>query len=299
MKTYLIVLAGAVFFYSQLSLADSAKSESKGGANKEKIIVWQRTYEKPHALATLENLNTLTETQFGKLDFVPSKEMEQGRAFLELQQGNIDIVIAAANKKREKQVSIIHIPIDRGLLGFRVCLVNRTARSFQTIRSPIDFIEKKHTVGLGAHWPDKTIYEQNGFQVITSPVYNSLFSMLDNRRFDCFSRSISEVEGELALLANTNISIDENLVFIYPNADFIYVNPNKPELHKRLSMALVKSLEDASYYTIFDEFYEQHLIKHGIYQRSLIILENNDISEEALIAINKYGIASFVAQTIK
>jgi len=208
----------------------------------EKIVVWERTFNKPFFQDTLNNLSSLTEAEFGAVTFVPSRKMEQGRAFSELLKGNIDIFISAADSSREELAKVIYVPIDRGLLGFRVCLVNKSAQNFNAIRTPNQFIENKLTIGLGSKWPDRKVYEDNNFSVITSPVYNSLFSMLGQKRFDCFSRSVNEVDAELNQYANTNIKLDNNIVFIYPNADFIYVNPNNPRLHRRLSVGMGLSL---------------------------------------------------------
>ena len=44
---------------------------------------------------------------------------------------------------------------------------------------------------------------------------------------------------------------------------------------------------------IFEEHYGELLEGHNFYDRKLIILNNPDVSDAALEAINKYGVASF------
>ena len=263
------------------------------------VVVWERNYNNPFFKQTLLNISQLTESDFESINFVPSKRMEQGRAFAELLKGNIDIFIAAADAKREKLAKPIYVPIDRGLLGFRVCLVNKSATGFTGINSPEDFVNRQLTIGLGSHWPDRQIYESNGFSVVTSPVLDSLFSMLEKNRFDCFSRSVNEVSEELKNYNGNQIKADDNIVFIYPNADFIFVNPKNPRLHRRLSYGMGRALENKSFYQIFDTFFNSQLKEQGIYKRRLLILQNEQISAKALSAINRFGIASFASKPIE
>lgn len=271
---------------------------SQSVLSKSEIVVWERNYGTPFFLSSLQNLTRLTEDEFGPATLVPSEKMEQGRAFVELLKGNIDVFIAAADERREQLANPIYVPLDRGLLGFRVCLVNKQASSFKDVSTTEQFIEGKLSIGLGTHWPDTSIYEKNGFEVVTSPVLDSLFNMLDNKRFDCFSRSVNEVQAEIEQYKNTNITLDENLVFIYPNGTFIYVSPKNPRLHRRLSTGVGLSIEDASYFDIFEEYFSNALLKHGIYERKLLLMENPNISSHALSSINNFGIASFVNQPL-
>ncbi|MEM0911935.1 MAG: hypothetical protein AAGJ37_13220, partial [Pseudomonadota bacterium] len=190
------------------------------------LTVWKRNYDAPFFKESLENLLTLSAEKYGDVTLVPSEEMEQGRAFIELQAGKIDIFIAGINQQREQKAKPIYIPLDRGLLGFRVCMVREEESRLTDIRSVNEFLDKQLTVGLGEEWPDLRVYNENGFVTVTSPTYSNLFIMLQNKRFDCFSRSLNEIDNELSVLQESDLKIDSNLVFIYPNADFIYVNNN-------------------------------------------------------------------------
>lgn len=257
------------------------------------VIVWERNLNNPFLKTTLQNLLELTNEDFEQVKIVPSEKMEQGRAFSELIKGNIDIFIAAADSRREALANPIYVPLDRGLLGFRVCLINKQSSRIKAVSSLSEFQEKKLTVGSGTHWPDTQVFQANGFSVVTSPVLSSLFNMLKNQRYDCLSRSVNEINKELLNLKDTDIIAEDRLLFIYPNADFIFVSPENPRLHRRLSYGIGRSLENNSYYEIFDQFFEKILVKHGIYHRKLIILNNEQISPKALSAINRFGIASF------
>lgn len=261
-------------------------------------MVWERNYNNPFFQETLQNITRLAEEEFGEVTLVSSKKMEQGRAFAELLKGNIDVFIGSADAKREVSAKAIYVPLDRGLLGFRVCLVNKNSPKFDKIKTPLDFIQRNLKVGLGSHWPDRFIYEENGFKVITSPVYDSLFEMLKLDRFDCFSRSVNEIAIEVERFKETDIVQDDHIVFIYPNADFIFTNLKNESLQKRLDLGVNLSIEDNSFYEIFEKYFEATLMKNGIYERKLMIINNARLTPDARAAINRFGIASFVLQPL-
>jgi hypothetical protein len=196
--------------------------------------------------------------------------------------------------EKEQLARPIYVPLDRGLLGFRICLTQHNSISLNSINTPIEFKNKNLSVGLGSHWPDTLIYQQNGFKVVTSPIYESLFSMLNRKRFDCFSRSVNELDKELLQIKEHNLQIDNNIIFVYPNADFLFISPTNNQLHKRLSHGLGMAIEDESYFDIFDKHFSNVLLKHGVYERRLLIMNNEQISRQALSAINRFGIASFL-----
>jgi hypothetical protein len=266
---------------------------------KEKIVFYHRNFDNPFLHKSLKNFADLSKDDFGDYELVKSKDMEQGRAFAELVKGNIDVLITAPTEQREKQAKAIYVPLDRGLLGFRICMINKEQNQFGAIQSANQFISKQLSVGLGAHWPDRAIFEDNGFNVITSPVHKSLYSMLASKRFDCLTRSINEINNEVDQYSDMGLAADHELVFIYANADFIFINPKNKKLHQRLSTGVGYAIENNSFYEIFDEFYENELSKHRIYERKLVFLDNNKVSHKALSAINRFGIASFVTSPLK
>jgi hypothetical protein len=262
----------------------------------EKIVVYSRNVDSTFLNESVRNILDLSVENFGSYEIVRSDDMEQARAFAELVKGNIDIVIAAPTLERERLAKTIYVPMDRGLLGFRLCMVHNDAAAYSRISSPAQFIQRKLSIGLGSNWPDRRIFEENGFEVISSPVKQSLFSMLQNKRFDCLSRSVNEIRAELDENADKPFRADDQLVFIYPNSDFMFVNPKNDSIYSRVSSGTGLSLENNSYYEIFDKYYSNILLDNGIYERKLIFLSNSGLSPRALSAINRFGVASFVKQ---
>ncbi len=237
----------------------------------------------------------LNHTEEGKqYQLVPSIALEQGDAFDYLTQGNIDIFISAADKNRESSSLPIFVPTDRGLLGFRLCFTQKSNPIFEQIRSVDAMIKLDFSFGVGSDWPDLGIYQQNAIKTVSDKINSNLTAMIIDEKFDCYSRSVYEIDEELHLYEGTDIIVDENLLFIYPNAEFIYINPHKSEVHAILLQGIDAMLKDDTYFTYFDDNYADVLRNHGIYDRKLIFLENNQLSEQAIDAVNRFGVATFI-----
>lgn len=257
------------------------------------VVVYQRNLSNPFVKQSIHNFLTLTQTD-ANTSLVASPDMEQNEAFAALARGEIDIIVSAPTRVREALANMVAVPLDRCLLGFRLCMVHQDSPPFIAISNPAQFIQANLSVGLGADWVDRFIYQENGFTVVSSTADNFLYGMLSNKRFDCFTRSVSEIQDNLRDHLNESLAIDQKLVFIYPNGDFIFVNPKKPALFERLQQGVNMAIEDGSYYDVFDEYFAGSLQSHRIFERKLIFLSNNELSENALQAINHYGIASFI-----
>lgn len=264
----------------------------------ETIKIYVRNFHNPFVIETLENITALSTDKFGDYEIVSSRDMEQGRAFAELSLGNIDVIVTSPTLAREARATMIPIPIDRGLLGIRICMINSPSNVFAKVRSADDFRQEGFTIGSAAPWPDTKILIQNKFDVVSAPFRQSLFKMLSRKRFSCLTRSILEIDYELK---NEPMAVDfkedPHLLFMYPNSDFVFVNPHKPQLVERLRYGLERAIENKSYYQIFDKYYSHILRQHKAFERTPIRLRNVNISEQAKEAINRFGVVSFLNDT--
>ena len=262
---------------------------------KDRIVLWRSNYLTESNLAFIQLAAELTRAEYGDYEIVPSEALEQGRAFANINKPNdINVIISGIDLDREEETSPIYIPLDRGLTGFRVCLVTKGSESiFNDINTLRDFRRHKMYIGVGAHWPDKDIMSFNRLPVTTSPITEDLYSMLEMHRFDCFSRSIKEVTENLKAHPDNEIVIEKNVAFIYPLADFIYVSKAEIKLKERLEKGLELAINNGQFYELFKKYYKDSLREHDLYGRKLFFLKNNNMSEQARAAINKYGIASF------
>lgn len=259
------------------------------------VRVWNRNYEKAYHLDILRLALKLSEPEYGDYTIDSSPPLEQGRVFAELDSSKmVNVVIAGISKERESQHTPIFIPIDKGLLGFRICLVKNSRLSFKGINVLKDFSKRNISLGVGTHWPDKQIYESNGLRVQSTPLYENLFEMLEKNRFDCLPRSISELDMEIQNHPSQSFSAEPDIALVYSNADFIYVSKTHQKLKDRLELGINRAMTTGEFNTLFTRYYGDILLKYNFYNRKLLILENPNLSNRAKSAINKYGIATFL-----
>src|SRR5471030_2561111 len=110
------------------------------------------------------------------------------------QPGRINIFVRATDPDLEQQFLPIRLPVDRGLLSYRVFLVREAdLPRFAAVRSIDDL--RRFRVGQGKGWIDVDILRAAQFQVVEGSTYDGLFAMLEAKRFDFFSRR--DAEGKL------------------------------------------------------------------------------------------------------
>jgi hypothetical protein len=190
---------------------------------------------------------------------------------------------------RESRLLPIRIPLLKGLLGYRICIVNKgDEEKFSKVKSLQDFIKQGFTVGQGHDWPDTKILRANGISVVESTSYNGLFHMLTAKRFDCFARGTNEPWNELANQADKNLAIDRHIAFFYRAPLYYFVNSKQVKLAERIEKGLRAVIADGSFNKLFQNHHQKALEKAGLDARTIIKLDNplmppkTPIKEEAL-----------------
>lgn len=216
------------------------------------------------------------EQQFNDLfTLVPSKiRTQQGRSLRQLvSDKDMDVVWALTNPKREATLLPIRIPIDRGLIGWRLLLINTESKQL--------FDEVTNTeqlgqllAGQGHDWPDVDVLKANNYAVASSSTYQGLFHMLARNHIQYFPRAISEIWPELNTHANLGLMVHPKLAIYYPSALYFFVNKNNRSLANILEKCLVKSTQDGSLKAIFDEYYLDYIIKADLKNRTIFRLTN-------------------------
>ena len=107
------------------------------------IRAWNLLLDHPNpAVAGLLRLSLdLTVPEYGPYRLIASPPMEQGRAVKALQSGElVQIGVFAPDEERERTLLAIHVPLAKGLLGWRVCLIRQGDEGrFANIRSLTDW----------------------------------------------------------------------------------------------------------------------------------------------------------------
>lgn len=201
--------------------------------------------------------------------------MDQERALrqLETTNGGIDIVWTMTSIERESRLLPIRIPIDKGLLGWRLALVSsKNGQIFKYVKSTDDF---KKFVGCQGHdWPDTMILKGNGIQVLTDPSYPKLFKLIESGKADYFPRSSLEVWNELEINKVNGILLDPYLVIRYPTAMYFFVNKAKVGLARLITTGFEMAINDGSFGRLFQSEYGEKLRTAKFSSRRVINLEN-------------------------
>ncbi len=122
---------------------------------------------------------------------VPSGQvMTQHRTLRQLgSKTGLDVVWTMTSPEREKELRPIRVPIDRGLIGWRLLLIHKDNE--QKIQQ-LDEKQLKTSPSIqGSDWPDYPILKANHFRVLGSGDFDAMFKMLQAKRIDYFPRSIT------------------------------------------------------------------------------------------------------------
>ncbi|KGI78857.1 hypothetical protein [Oleiagrimonas soli] len=207
--------------------------------------------------------------------------MQQARSLRMLASGHgLDVVWTVTTRERERRLRAIRIPIDRGLIGWRVLLVHRGDRARF---ARIDRVRQLAALraGQGHDWPDLAILRANGLQVDASATYEGLFQMLARRHIDYFPRSIAEVDGELNSHAGLPIELEPHLLLHYPSALYFFVRPHNVALADAIRRGLERSLDDGSLLRLFHRTYDADLDRLDLARRTILELRNPDFPDDA------------------
>ncbi|MDH5425901.1 MAG: hypothetical protein OEY29_12975 [Gammaproteobacteria bacterium] len=248
----------------------------------EEIIVWNRLSDNPVSYKILQLALDKTTNAYRPYSLRPSVPMEQGRVLTELKQNRrIHVASFAPTEKRESELLAIRIPVTRGLLGIRVCLIHEGRQKlFSDINNLQQWKDRGIKIGQGEYWPDTAILEANELRVIKSVKYKPLFDMLIKDRFDCFSRSVSEVLPELEKYKDKGIGLEQEYVLIYRLPSFFFVSRKNPKLAQRIEQGLRLANQDGSFDRIINNAYRDQFEKINLKNRKAIYLDNPYLSEK-------------------
>jgi len=198
---------------------------------------------------------------------------QQGRNIRQLVKNDgIEVIWAVADKERERELLPIYIPIDRGLIGWRLLLIREQDKAwFAQIASPADLAQL--TAGQGHDWPDVTVLRANGFHVETSTTYEGLFRMLTQGHIQYFPRSPSEIWPELEAHPQLGLAVQDSLVMYYRSGLYFFVNINNAALASMLTSCLHAATRDGALRALFNEYYGDAIRRSDLPHRRIVALQ--------------------------
>jgi hypothetical protein len=204
-----------------------------------------------------------------------SQPMVQSRVIEEIKanRGSVDILWTMTTPDRERDLLPIRIPIDRGLIGWRVALLPAARRDLLAdVTTPAQLQSLR--AGQMHDWPDTDILLANGMKVDTAPNYENLFKMLALRRFDYFPRSVIEVTAEQRAHPDLDLVIDPHLLIRYKAAFYFFISRQRPDLAAALERGLRLALSDGRFAALFHSQFDATLAKLDLAHRRVIDLAN-------------------------
>lgn len=207
--------------------------------------------------------------------------MQQGRSLRFLEQGKyIDIVWTVTSAEREQAFLPIRIPIDRGLIGWRLLLIQqKNHAAFAAITSKDALAAMR--AGQGHDWPDAEVLRQNRFDVATSTSYDALFNMLALGHIAYFPRSVSEIWPELEARPTLGMEVENSLVIHYPEALYFFVNRSNTALASAVEKGLRAAIADGSMNALFTRYHGDAIRRANLSSRRVIYLPNPLLPDSA------------------
>lgn len=207
----------------------------------------------------------------------------------DLENNLLDIIWNGADKEYEQTLNTIYIPIYKGLLGFRLSIINQGDEAlFSQVRTPQDL--SKFIACQGKKWPDTTILEHNGVTVAKSLKYENLFNMLDGERCDYYPRGTFELYDEIKNRPQFSFTDDKHIAIRYELPLLFFVTKENTELRNHITAILEDMIDDGTYDHIF---YNTPQVRDAIKQahfekRKIIRLESPLVSDKIKQIPEKY-----------
>jgi ABC-type amino acid transport substrate-binding protein len=201
--------------------------------------------------------------------------------------GHINILVRATDPGLEKDFLPIRLPVDRGLLSYRVFLVRADQLPrFARVRTLDDL--RTLRAGLGTDWADIPILRAAGLPIVEGRTYDGLFAMLDAGRFDYFSRGVDEAMREMGErhARHPQLAIEPTLLLRYPLPVYFFVRRDAEgqRLAKRIEAGLEIMIKDGSLDALFERYKLATIRLAGLKQRRVIEIPNPELSPQTPLA---------------
>lgn len=234
----------------------------------------------PYAIKMIQLANDHIEKKYKLV--ISQEPFSQSRIMTETSGGNLDIFWSSSTSDLEARYRPIRINLFKGLLGYRIFIINKNNQEkFDHIKTLADL--KKITIGQGRTWADGDILERNGFTVIKTNKYESLFYMVDGNRFDAFARGVHEPFDELDRRKDLkDLVVEKNIMLFYKVPFYLFVDQKADELAKDLELGFERAIADGSFDAVFfnDPAVKKALTYANMKNRRVFELENPTLSKE-------------------
>lgn len=222
----------------------------------------------------------------GPFEIRPSDEpMNQARAGDEIAAGSplVNIFARSTTAEHEKRLLPIRIPIDKGLVSWRVFLIRSDMEAkFAAVESLEDL--RAYSVGSFPTWADTGVLRAGGFKVVTGDSYEGLFRMLVDRRFDFFSRSADEAyrEYDERRVRLPDMKVEQRLLLYFPTTRYFFVQRSEDgqRLAERIEAGLDLMIRSGSFDAHFLRYKGALIARAHLKTRKAFYIDNPFMSPE-------------------
>lgn len=225
----------------------------------------------------------LTEPEYGEYEIkivirgIPSIRLRQMIAEGDV----INLAMVVTTPEWEKAAVPIRVPLRRGILNYRLLLINKNnLESFSHIKT-IEQLKEK-TVGLRRHWATWQTMTNLGYDVANAYSYEAIFAMLDKQRFDYIPRGVHEIYDEIKMRKDElkNLMVEPHLALYIPAPFYVFISPSQPRLIKRFQLGLNRMVQQGILKDMLNKHYSKFLQKADLKNRLILNVGNPDLPIE-------------------
>ncbi len=211
---------------------------------------------------------------------ISGDDVNQERAKTQLADGSIDVFDTGPSKELDSQFETIYRPMDRGILGWRLFIINKeNAPKFANVKTINDL--KAYKAGQGTGWGDIKTLEAAGISVMTATTIKDLVKMVEGKRFDFFPLGANEVYGLLEKFGagSTTTEVEKSLTLVYPWARFFYVKKGNEKLKAEITKGLDIALADGSLQSLLNShpMFKDAFTTANLSSRTVIKIESPNL----------------------
>jgi len=240
--------------------------------------------------------------RFGPFMMAPAEDpMSRARVTAEMARpdGRINIFVRGTSIDLEKRFLPVRIPVDRGILGYRVFLLKEADRArLEGVRTLDDL--RALRIGQGKDWADLEILRAAGLNTIEAKSYDGLFSMLMAGRFDLFPRAVDEIyrEVEERRATHPDLAVDSHLLLYYPLPRYFFVRRDAEgeRLAARIEAGLEIMLRDGTLETLFRKYKGPVIEQAKLGTRRILRIPNPYLTPETPLGRRELWFDPFAAK---
>jgi len=185
----------------------------------------------------------------------------------------IDVVWAPITGELEQDFLPVRVPLDKGVLGWRIFLINKKDRDqFAAVRTLGDL--RAFSAGQAGEWVDTQILRYNGISVVESTLYENMFRMLAGHRFRFMPRGVAEIVGEASNYGHTGLAIEQHLALHYPFCTYYFVAKGNAALAHQIERGLRSAQLDGSFEALFQQYMGHEIAAARLDKRLVFELDN-------------------------